>query len=203
MKVIHGFDVYRTYLAMKLHFTRDDFDFFQYDGKVNAKEQTYQQRSDFYFFETLARKLSDQETKEYLLSSFVLADDPKKVWIGDIKRDGKDNWLVWQKQNQSRTYLFEQDIVRLVDYMERTELSFNNLFEVSGGHPPLLKLHFKGQISFDTLLILDMVLKFTPEWDKKLKDPLWERTSFKIKKYKPFLSIPSNKYKKVLQEKFI
>jgi hypothetical protein len=53
---MHGFDVYRTYLAMKLHFSNDKFDFFQYEGKVNAKEETYQQRNDFYFFETLARK---------------------------------------------------------------------------------------------------------------------------------------------------
>ena len=203
MKVIHGFDVYRTYLAMKLHFTNDKFDFFQYDGKVNAKEETYQQRSDFYFFETVAKKYTDQEVKEYLLASFVLAPDSSKVWIGDIKRTGKDNWMVWQKQLQSRSYNFEQDIGRLAQYMETSELSFNQLFEASGGHPPLLKLHLKGVISLDTLMIMDMVLKFIPRWDKQLKDPLWQSISFKIKKYKPFMSIPTNKYKEMLQKRFL
>ena len=202
MNRFHGFDVYQTYLAMKLHFTKDNFDFFQYGGRASAKEETYQQRSDFYFFETLARKLTNQETQEYLLASFVLSEDPKKVWIGDIKRDGRDNWLVWQKQIQSRQYLFEQDLGRLVAHLERTELTFNSLFETSGGHPPLLKLHLKGQVSLDTLLIMDMILGFTKSWNKKLRDPLWGLISFKIKKYKPFLSIPSNKYKRVLQEKF-
>ena len=48
---------------MKQHFSNPKFDFFQYDGKINAKESTYQQRSDFYFFETLARKLDAQEVK--------------------------------------------------------------------------------------------------------------------------------------------
>ena len=79
----HGFDVYRTYLAMKQHFTKPNFDFFQYDGRVNVKESTYQQRNDFYFFETLARKLTALEVKEYLLASLRSTD---KVWIGDIKR---------------------------------------------------------------------------------------------------------------------
>ena len=203
MKIVHGFDVYRTYLAMKMHFTKENFDFFQYDGKVNAKEETYQQRSDFYFFETVARKYEDQEIKEYLLASFVLADDPTKVWIGDIKRAGKDNWLVWQRQIQSRSYNFEQDLGRLVEHMEASELSFNQLFETSGGHPPLLKLHLKGVISLDTLIIMDMVLKFIPQWDKNLKDPLWQMISFKIKKYKPFMSIKTNKYKEMLQQRFL
>ena len=203
MKIVHGFDVFRTYLAMKMHFTKENFDFFQYDGKVNAKEETYQQRSDFYFFETVARKYEDQEIKEYLLASFVLADDPTKVWIGDIKRAGKDNWLVWQRQIQSRSYNFEQDLARLVEHMEASELSFNQLFETSGGHPPLLKLHLKGVISLDTMIIMDMVLKFIPQWNKSLKDPLWQMISFKIKKYKPFMSIPTNKYKEKLQQRFL
>ena len=203
MNRFHGFDVYQTYLAMKLHFTKDNFDFFQYGGRASAKEETYQQRSYFYFFETLARKLTKQETQEYLLASFVLSEDPKKVWIGDIKRDGRDNWLVWQKQIQSRKYLFEQDIGRLVNYLERTELTFNDLFTTSGGHPPLLKLFLKKEVSLDTLIIMDIILKFSKQWDTALRDPLWENVSFKIKKYKPFLSIPSDKYKQVLREKFV
>jgi hypothetical protein len=32
-------------------------------------------------------------------------------------------------------------------------------------------------------------------------DPLWEILSFKIKKYKPFLSIPSKKYKAMMLDK--
>lgn len=198
-----GFDVYRTYLAMKQHFTKENFDFFQYDGKVRAKEQTYLQRSDFYFFETLARKLSDQEVKEYLLSSFISSDDPTKVWIGDIKRSGKDRWLAWTKQNQSMQYLVKQDLSSMVDYMEAKEYSFNDLFETLGGHPPALKLYVQRRISLETLIILDMVLKFTKKWDKELRDPLWESISFKIKKYKPFLSIPTHKYKKLMKEMFL
>ena len=115
---MQGLDVYRTYLGMKQHFTNPKFDFFQYDGKVKASEKKYQERTDFYFFETMARKLSDQEVKEYLLASFIASTDPSKVWIGDIKRSGKDCWLAWQKQRQSEQYLVSQDLDRLVVLME-------------------------------------------------------------------------------------
>ena len=86
--------------------------------------------------------------------------------------------------------------------MDATGCTFNNLFETVGGHPPLLKLYIKRRVHLETLIICDMVLGFMKKWDKNLSDPLWESVSFKIKKYKPFLSINTNKYQKVLREKF-
>ncbi|QBP05993.1 hypothetical protein [Synechococcus phage S-B68] len=201
--VFHGFDVYRTYLAMKQHFTSPKFDFFQYDGKINAKESTYQARSDFYFFETLARKLTPQEIREYLLSSFIYSKNPAKVWIGDIKRNGKDNWVRWQKQNQSLKYIFKQDLGRILEYMENRSVSFNDMFSTKYGHPNVLKLYIREEISIETLILLDMVLKFVLSWDRDLADPLWETLSLKIKKYKPFMSIPVSEYKEIMKETFM
>ena len=200
---MQGLDVYRCYLAMKQHFTNPKFDFFQYDGKVKASEKKYQERTDFYFFETMARKLSDKEIKEYLLASFIAADDPSKVWIGDIKRSGKDHWLGWQKQRQSELYTFEQDLCRLAQHLAESQRSFNHLFKVSSGHPPALRAYAAGKINLHTLIILDMVLGFIKEWDAKLRDPLWEMISFKIKKYKPFLSISKDKYITLIKEQFL
>ena len=198
-----GLDCYRTDLAMRQHFTNPKFDFFEYNGKVKASEEKYQERSDFYFFETMARKLSDQEVQEYLLASFISSSQPQKVWIGDIKRSGKDCWLAWQKQRQSEQYLVSQDLDRLVVLMEEEGYTFNDLFETVGGHPPSLKLHIQRRISLETLIILDMVLGFMSQWDKAFHDPLWESLSFKVRKYKPFLSINKSKYIKLIKEKFL
>ena len=157
---------------------------------------------DFYFFETIARKYQPQEIKEFMLASFVEAEDTTKVWIGDIKRTGKDCWVVWAKRQQSLAYIVEQDLDTMAQYMEANGYSFNNLFETMGGHPPSLKLYIKRKLNLETLIILDMVLGFVRIWDKELRDPLWEQLSFKIKKYKPFLSIPTNKYRSMMREKF-
>lgn len=200
---MQGFDVYKTYLAFKQHFSNPKFDFFQYEGKVKAKESTYHDRKDFYFFETLARKYTDQEIKEFLLASFVSADDPSKVWIGDIKRDGKANWMVWTKLHESFSYAFKQDLNRVVEHLETTSCSFNDLFEAVGTHPPLLRLYIKRRISLESLITFDIVLGFVVQWDKKLHDPLWESLSLKIRKYKPFMSINKNKYKEIIKEAFI
>ena len=187
---------------MKQHFTKPNFDFFQYDGRVNVKESTYQQRNDFYFFETLARKLTAQEVKEYLLSSFVLAPNPAKVWIGDIKRNGKEKWAEWQRINQALRYNVEQDLGRIANFIDESGCTFNDIFKVQGGHPPLLRLHLKGQVRLETLMILDMVLGYVLKWDKQMDDPVWNPLSLKIKKYKPFVSIPVQTYRQLMKDRF-
>ena len=199
---MHGVEVYRMYLAMKQHFSNPKFDFFQYNGQVNAKEETYQQRNDFWFFETVAKKLTTNEVQDFLLASFIRSPDPSKVWIGDIKRLGKDRWLAHQKQRQSMSYLVEQDLGTVVHHMEAKGHSFNDLFATLGSHPTLLKLHVQGLVSLETMVITDICLNYLPLWDKELSDPLWENISLKIKKYKSFLSINTDKYKQMMKEKF-
>ena len=198
--IVHGHQVYQTYLAFKQHFSNPKFDFFQYDGKVKVKEETYQQSRGFWFCETLAKKHSDQEIKEYMLATFVSAPDPTKVWLDAFKRDGRNNWLVWQKQQAGLSYTFQQDCARLADLVQTGRYTFNEIFKAVDQHPPALKLYIKQQISLETLIILDMVLGFMKHWDEQLIDPLWEQLSFKINKYKPFLSINTMKYKGIVKK---
>lgn len=199
---MHGFDVYRQYLAMKQHFSNEKFDYFQYDGKVKVNEKTYQNRADFWYFETVARKFNPKQMEQYMLATFVDSDNPSKVWIGDIKKNGPSNLANWQKRQQSLHYLVSQDLDKLVEYMEEHNLQFNDLFNPTKHHPPLLKLYLKKQIYTETMIVLDIVLGYMLQWDKKLRDPVWQSISFKIKKYKPFLSIEREKYKKLLLTKF-
>ena len=81
-------------------------------------------------------------------------------------------------------------------------MPFNALFTCDRGHPPLLRLYIRGDISLETLMILDMVLGFMLSWDQRMTDPLWTATSLKIKKYKPFLSLPVAKFRETLRTKF-
>ena len=83
--------------------------------------------------------------------------------------------------------------------MTRRGLSFNEMFLTNGGHPPLLKLFIRGEIELETIIILDMVLKFVVRWDEQLADPLWSNLSLKIRKYKPFMSIPVKEYRTLMR----
>jgi len=57
-----------------------------------------------------------------------------------------------------------------------------------------------GNLYLETLVIYDRIFRYVDEFDKKLKDPVWETVSLKIKKYNPFLNIDVFSYKKILRE---
>ena len=79
-----GFDCYRTYLAFKNHFTKDNFDYFKYGGKTNATTTSFNKRKDKYFFEKMSRQKKDEDIVDYFTAIFSQCDDPQKMWIGEI-----------------------------------------------------------------------------------------------------------------------
>ena len=37
-----GYEAYKKYLALKLHFTRDDYDYLKFNGQTKASYQRYE-----------------------------------------------------------------------------------------------------------------------------------------------------------------
>ena len=189
------FETYRTYLSMKSHFTNPKFDFFKYGGKSRATMTSFNKRKDKYWFEKTSRKYSDQQILDFLLSNFVIADNPQNLWIGEIINSGERNYADWMRRKQSLTYLFKEQSGKLL-----SENELETVFDCSKGHPVILKRYLGGEISLETLTIMEKVFSFVKDFDKKLTDPVWETVSLKIRKYIPFININVFNYKKILKE---
>jgi len=194
------FDVYKTYLALKNHFTSENYDYFKYAGKSRASVTSFNKRKDKYFFERCSRKMNDDEVIDYFVSNFVLHDDPQRVWIGEIMQTGEGNYNEWKKRTQSLSYIFSEEIKNVFD-----EKDFDQMFECkSGSHPQILKEYLKKNLSIETLVILDEILTYSKRYDRILNDMVWQTVSNKIKKYRPFLlNIDIAKFKKILKEKVV
>ena len=192
-------DVYKTYLAFKNHFTKKSYNYFKYGGKSKASVQAYNKRKDRYFFERMSRKKTDEEIKDYFLANFVECDDPDRLWIGEIISSGEDNLKSWMKRSQTMSYMFKTEVEVFVN-----KENFQQLFTIKGqSHPEVLKKYLQGALSIETMVILDIILEYVKNFDKKLEDPVWETVSLKIKKYKPFLNINVQKYKSILKEQVV
>ena len=191
-------DAYRCYLALKNHFTKDHYDYIKYRGKTRASNQAFYKRKDRFWFEKFARQKNDKEIEEFFVSNFIYSTDPATVWIGEMIKEGEGRYTEWKKKVQSLTYVFK----------EETESVFENkkvddMFDCSKGHPPILKSYLGGDISLESMVIYDRILGYGKDFDKRLKDPVWETVSRKIKKYSPFLNIDVSRYKKILKEVII
>ena len=188
------FETYRTYLSMKSHFTNPKYDFIKYGGKSRATMTSFNKRKDKYWFEKTSRKYSDQEIIDFLLSNFINATNPQNLWIGEIINSGERTYAEWKMRQQSLTYMFTEQSENLL-----SENDLEIVFNCSKGIPIVLKKYLGGEISLETLSILEKVFSFKGKFDKKLKDPVWETVSMKLKKYLPFLNINVFHFKTILR----
>ena len=199
---MNGFDVYKKYLAIKLHFTskNQSYDFHKHGGRTTARLDTFTKRRDRYFFHKLSRSYNNDSIVNYFLSNFV---SNTNLWIGDIiGQSGDENFKVWSKKIEALHYYYEQDINYMLGKITK-KISFDDLFTSKDGqHPPILKFVLAKKISFETLLILDDILRFSKRLNKDIKEKvLWPKLCDRMIRYKPFLSYNITKYKMTLKNK--
>ena len=189
------FDAYKCYLAMKNHFTKDKYDYLKYHGKVRATHQAFYKRKDRFWFEKFARNKNDKEIEEFFVSNFIYSSNPETMWIGEMIKEGEGRYTEWKKKVQSLSYIFKEESESLF-----TNNKFDDVFDCSKGHPIVLKKFLGGSLSIESMVIYDRILGYGKDFDKKLKDPVWETVSRRVKKYSPFLNIDVFRYKKILKE---
>jgi len=192
------FDAYRCYLSLKNHFTKDHYDYIKYRGKTRATVQAFYKRKDRFWFEKFARSKNDKEVEEFFVSNFIYSTDPATMWIGEMIKEGEGRYQEWKKKTQSLSYIFKEEVENVFDNKK-----VDDMFDCSKGHPPILKSYLGGDISLESMVIYDRIFDYGKDFDKRLKDPVWETVSRKIKKYSPFLNIDVSRYKKILKEVII
>ena len=197
MMAMEPFEVYRHYLALKLHFTTDRYDIVKQQGKIKASKQAFLRRSDLFSIKKLAKVYTDKEIVDFLVANFVSGDR----WGGVFDSEAKERYLNWKTRQQSLSYLFTGDVKKLNNYIIDNKMNFIDLFDAeSGQHPPILKLFLSNRINLETIVILNILGSFVKVLDKKLNDDLvWPDVSRLIKKYSPFVQIDKKKYDAILR----
>ena len=198
--IYEGFNAYKLYLAVKNHFTTS-YDFFKYNGKVNAKENSFLKRRDKFFFAKLQRKYNNDQLRDLFVSNFADGED---FWIGNVLTQKAESvYTEWKARQMKMSYIFEQDLKFLYDYYNERNLDFNSLFVMENGHPILLQCVLRNDIYVETMVIIDRVLNYSRKWNKVLDDPVWTEFKKRMDKYSPFVLFEADKGKKILKKVFV
>jgi hypothetical protein len=201
--MVNGFDVYKIYLAVKLHFTTDSYDYHKYEGKINCKLETFTKNNARYFFHKLGTRYNKDDILDFFVSNF-LSDSSK--WVKDLTgADGNDVYLDWKKRNQSFDYYFRSDCNYILNDFNARSLSFNDGFTSFGGqHPRFLQLVLSKNISYETAVVFNQIIGFSKRWDKEITEKVvWPIHSKRIKKYTPFVKYNLTMVKLILKEIFV
>lgn len=195
--IMEPFEVYRYYLALRLHFTTENYDCIKQQGRVKASKQAFFKRKDLLAIRRVAETYSDKEVVDFLVSNFVSGDR----WGGVFDLEAKDRYVGWKKRIESLSYTFEKEICKILLYCEKTGQTLKDcLTPVKNQHPYIIKMYLRGEVSIETLVILNQLIKFTDTLDNELSgDLVWPDISRIIRKYTPFLGIKKDKYDRILR----
>ena len=184
------FEAYRQFLALKLHFTSEHYDYFKYNGKHNATMASFEKRTDKRFFKKLVRK--NINITEYYVANLVNG----KEWISQFE---DSVWKDWLSRSQSIEYNFINEAEKLLTSAGNFDIIFNC---DEGTHPKLLKAYLAKKISLETLVILDRLVRYRRVFDREIDESyIWPKVSMLIQKYEPFVRVNIVKCKRMLVEK--
>ena len=198
-----GFEVYKVYLAIKLHFTskNQSYDFHKHGGRTTARLETFTKRRDRYFFHKLSKSYNDITIVDYFVSNFVTNTN---LWVGDIiGHSGDESYKEWSKRIEALHYYYEQDIDYMIERMTVNKMSFDDIFTSKDGqHPPILKMVLSKKICVETFVILEDILSFAKRLDKDISETvLWPKMHDRVVRYRPFMKFNNTKYKMTLKNK--
>ena len=192
-------DVLDTYIALKLHFTQDRYDYFTYHGKVKTRKKEYDDRPDKGHVFRLSRKYRKDQFEGVVISN-LLKDS--NIWPGSLNTPEADqNYQDWLKFNNSLTY----NVVGELKSLKEQGNSIADLLRVDNGqHPILLKEFYAGNIHLETLIIMVSLLKAMPNWSRKIQDTvIWPDTMRLMRKYAPFVKADTKKLSSEIRKVFL
>lgn len=193
------YSVYKMYLALKLHFTTENYDVIAQRGKVRASKQAFAKRKDLFSIKKVAKTYSDEEVANFLIANFTSGDR----WGGLFDSEANERYAEWKKRIESLTYIFTNDLDRLIEDLENDTRIFEDAFKITKAqHPYIIKAFLRKTITLETLVILEKINPFLEKFDQELNnDIMWPDISRLMRKYKPFLQFDKEKYNAILRRR--
>ena len=189
--MIEPYDVFRYYMALKLHFGSGEYDCIKYNFKTSVTQNSFFRRRDRYHFAKAGRKFDNtSELIGFLVSQFI--DD--REWIGDmLGNDAERAYSQWKKRHESLSYLFGNDLSELISKAEE----FDSLFQIDTSkspYPLLVSEYLSGSVMLESIVILNKMTGFMDDADRQVSEPImWDKVSRKIHKYSPFVKFDKAK----------
>lgn len=168
-----GYETYLLYLALQRHFSTT-YDFYKYNGKVNASKEAYSKRKDFFSFEKLSKIIPKEKRFDFFVSHFL--ENPKE-WIRNMDVNKlKEFESKWKRIKTT----FKEDLQTIKNYGPAKCLSVGNDI------PLIHKLAINKEISLETIIILDSyIFPFIENHEEKVSVPfVWPDHIKKCKKYR-------------------
>lgn len=188
---VPGYTVYRYFLATKIHFTTESYNVIKSSGNISASEESYANRSDQGVFEKIGKRYkTDKEVVQFLIANFAYGNTYVVFSL-----ESHQNYIEWTKRKHSITQVVSSDIETLS--IIRDEMGINP-YSIESGIPMILKSHLSGQITYETMVILQGIVDYLSIWESNIL--LWHDIFLRIRKGQDFVKYDKGRIKTILDQ---
>jgi len=196
--MLSGFEFFKIYHSLHLHFTSKNYDVLKYNGKTNVSYDAFERRNDKMRFDSFAHKLiGKNKAGHFCIANLVYGNSQ---FIYKPFDDSYEVYLQWRKIRESMTRTFEKD-VEYLNKLAGSRPAFDLFAKTKKGNlPPVLQVALGDHITPETLCILDKEHKeFFDNWSEICQnDPYVDKVLLKWKKYQPFVAYDADRIKPIL-----
>lgn len=201
---INDFDAWKIYHSIRLHFNTISYDVEKY-GFNNTKTYNWEKYKTVSTWEVnFANKWAKQfvyaSDMQLAVGAHFFYNKPVGEWNTDPY--GEDVLAVYTKLKQyvcSPKYFFDQDLLIL-----KEKFKINILKVENNNIPKIYHLAHKGDISYETLSLIDRAISLTKYVDTKLQTLTWKAYRDTFIKYRPFVVTEMDEeYSKYIKEQLL
>ena len=192
-----GYEVYRYYVTVQQHYTVKSYNMLT-DRAIYPKVEQYKKRHDWALFETIGKKFTDKiKLLELMIANYAYAEN-RFIYNYSAAVDNLDRWI---KVRERISMQLSEDCGIIVNESKQRNISFDKIFHSpENGYPLIFSLYWGGQISIESICILDSIYNFTDTWCDYPTFYLIENDVQRIQKTKPFVKYSKEKISKILNE---
>lgn len=189
--MIYPIDVYKTYIAIKLHFEKDkNFDYKVYNGNVKITNRGFERRNDFFYFLKISKKFNSlKEIEELFISNYIYNDSYNIIDLNSS--EALSIYRKWKGKIDSFSKYFEEDMKIILS----KEKKFSDMFFIpEKDYPKIIKYVLQKDIYLETLIIFYYMFpnKFK-NFEKKYDDLIWNNFWKKFQRYAILMNRFDNK----------
>lgn len=195
------YDVWVTYLRLKLHF-QSQVGYFDYDGALKTLSlDAYQKRKDRQLFERISKKYGD-DSKRFLLSTFVaLKTNPSDLYIHEILDDPHydEQWVRFQKVEASLSRALRMDLTTCL--RKTSDGSLKTAMRPDNDIPMLLRRTATYDLNIESYVMINKVIPINETYRKTFNiDPRVQKICTTASSYAPFVQVDTDVVKRIIKE---
>lgn len=185
-KFVNDFDTWLLYHAVRLHYNTDySVEKYNFSAKKIYNWNRYLQASDWEvnLFHNWAKTYSIDKNVKMALGAFFFYHKPVGEW-----QSAPNSEAVTESYQKLKQFLYSPKYFLDIDLTYLKENYTINVLKVTNGNiPRIFQLAHKGEISYESLILIDNAISLTKYVSTKLNTLTWKAYKDNYLKYRPFV----------------